>query len=118
MVTVRQLLVPVVVVLALLGLGLAALEVPALYPALYVALGVAIAAGFAVRIARTRRHRIRVGLAPAGDAAELVQDIYLARPRVPVVYGDGTPDPDVMLVVDTPPPDPGDLRDLPAGHPS
>lgn len=110
----RQLVVPVVVVLAFLALGFAALQMPGLYPALYVALVVAIGVGFAVRIARSRHHPIRVGLAPAGDAGELVQDLYLARPRVPVVYGDGNPDPDLTLVVDAPDQDPGDLCDLPA----
>jgi len=59
-----------------------------------------------------RSHRVRTALAPAVDGLETVQGIYLGRPDVgPVAYG---PDdaPDVTLFVDTPEPDPGDLRQV------
>ena len=57
-----------------------------------------------------RGHRVRTALAPAADGLETVQGIYLGRPDVgPVAYGpDGAPD--VTLYLDTPDPDPGDLR--------
>jgi len=58
----------------------------------------------------SRGHGVRTALAPAADGLETVQGIYLGRPDVgPVAYG---PDdaPDVTLYVDTPDPDPGDLR--------
>lgn len=112
--TVRQVLVPAVFLLGALGVGLLATEVPGLYFAMAVCLYVAIAVGFVVRIARMRKHPVREGLSPAGDAGEAMQDLYLARPRVPVVYGDETPDPDLTLYVDAPQQDPGDLRDLPS----
>lgn len=112
---IRQVLLPMAFVAACLALGLLTMELPGLYFGLYVALVTVIVVGFAVRIARYRRHPVRDGLAPAGDAAEAVQDLYLARPRVPVVYGDDTPDPDLTLYVDAPQQDPADLRDLPTG---
>ena len=110
--TVRQVLVPVVFLLGALGVGLLATAVPGLYFAMAVCLYVAIAVGFAVRIARARKHRVRDGLAPAGDALEIAQDLYLSRRRYPVRYGDDTPDPDATLYVDTPEHDPADLTDL------
>lgn len=59
-----------------------------------------------------RDHRVRTALAPAADGLETVQGIYLGRPDVgPVAYGSDDP-PDVTLYVDTPDPDPGDLRQV------
>lgn len=65
-------------------------------------------------VAGRRRGGLRAALAPAADATEGVQDLYLSRPRQPVVYGDDTPDPDPTLYVDAPSPDPADLRGGPA----
>ena len=57
-----------------------------------------------------RGHGVRTALAPAADGLETVQGIYLGRPDVgPVAYGSDDA-PDVTLYVDTPDPDPGDLR--------
>jgi len=58
----------------------------------------------------SRGHRVRTALAPAADGLEAFQGIYLGRPDVgPVAYGSDDA-PDVTLHVDTPDPDPGDLR--------
>jgi|GEM_PF-6253891 len=116
--TVRQVLAPALFLVGALGVGLLTSALPGLYFAMAMCLYVAIAVGFIVRIVRSRRHRVRDGLSPAGDALEVMQDLYLSRNRVPVVYGDETPDPDATLYIDVLERDPGDLRDLPAERPS
>ena len=111
----RRWWIPVVFVAGFAFVGWLSVVAPSFVTVLVGVGWLAIGVGFAVRIARARQHRLRTGLAPAGDAAEIVQGMYLGRPDVEVVYGDDTPDPDLTLYVDDPEQDPGDLRgDAPA----
>ncbi len=107
---VRRLWIPVVFVGACVLVGWLCVAAPQLIAVLLGAALLALVVGFAVRFARAPEHKLRAALAPAGDATEGVQDIYLGRPRHPVTYGGDTPDPDQTLFVDAQEPEPGDLR--------